>query len=305
VVRLVFKVREQGFSCDTIANYLNDKGYRTNRGSMFRYGMISRILRHEAFYRGETTIAKKIKAEQVAHEPILPPREPGMQDLYQRVPEVSVRNRVYDDNGGYQKRSPHFGRHFVNADILEAARLTFEMRAEGKTMKETRDKLNSLELKPPIQQAHTTDTVRVILKNEHVWRELFEQNGIHLDESVWSYRRPLRAKEVSLTAFEIAMVKKARELYEPRQLTLDQIAAKLNGLGFTNSKGGPLTKVQVHRMLKGQERYCRLPKELVATESELASSPQEAELVKIKEAMDKRMSRPPKAARYDHKRSAA
>lgn len=304
VVRMVFEIREKGFSCDAISNYLNDKGYLTNRGSVFRHGMVRRILQHEAFYRGETTIAKKVNAEQIAHEPILPPRELGTPDLCERIPAVKNRCRVYDDNGGYQARSPHLGRHFINADILEAARIILTMKADGKTYKEIRDAVNERGLKPCNRAEHTTETVRLFVRNAPVWLKLLEDHGVDFDENAWSYRKP-HPRDVPLSAKEIAMAKTTRELYEPRQLTLEQIAEKLNEQGFTDSQGGRLTKVQVHRMLKGWGRYQNLPKELIATEEELARSPLESSLLELKHKTEKRGQRPPKRARYEEERSAA
>ena len=94
------------------------------------------------------------------------------------------------------------------------------------------------------------------------------------------------------------MIKKARELYEPRQLTLDEIADILNQQGFTNSKGDKLTKVQVHRMLTGWGRYKRLPRELIATEQELASAPLASALLQLKKKTDKRLNRERFGQRY-------
>lgn len=303
-VQLIFKIREESFSYDAIANYLNEKGYRTREGNPFRHGSIIRILRNESFYRAEKPIADKVVAEQVAHEPILPPRESGAADVMERIRAVSGRCRVYDDNGGYQARNPHLGRHFINADILEAARIILTMRAEGRTLKQIRDALNGLGLKPCNRASHTTDTVRCFLGNASIWLELLEKHGVEFDEALWSYRKP-HPRAVPLSAKEIAMARRARKLYEPRQLTLEQIADKLNEEGFTNSLGGSLSKVQIHRMLKGWGRYQNLPKELIATEEELARSPLESSLLELKQKTEKRRQRPPVKARYEEEPPAA
>lgn len=68
IVRRVFSLRKQGGTMMGIAEDLNQNGYRTKSGKMFRHSAIQTILNNERMYRG---IHKYGNGYEGHHEPIL------------------------------------------------------------------------------------------------------------------------------------------------------------------------------------------------------------------------------------------
>lgn len=69
IVRLVFKLRSEGFTLKGIAQELNERGYRTKKGGEFLHSAIQTILANEETYRGKYRYGDKSTEGQ--HEPIL------------------------------------------------------------------------------------------------------------------------------------------------------------------------------------------------------------------------------------------
>lgn len=70
IVRMVFAMRKAGDTYQTIADELNDRGFRTKKGYGFHTSAIQNILGNEDVYRGEYKYGESGK-KQADHEPIL------------------------------------------------------------------------------------------------------------------------------------------------------------------------------------------------------------------------------------------
>lgn len=69
IIRLVFELREKGFTLVGITNELNKRGYRSKKGNEFKHSAIQTILNNEETYRGNYQYGKE-KASNT-HDPIL------------------------------------------------------------------------------------------------------------------------------------------------------------------------------------------------------------------------------------------
>lgn len=70
IVRLVYKLRREGMTLVGITDKLNDMGYRTKKGGLFRHSAIQTILDNERTYLGYYKYGKSGTGE-ITHEPIL------------------------------------------------------------------------------------------------------------------------------------------------------------------------------------------------------------------------------------------
>lgn len=70
IVRMVFAMRMRGKSLQTIADELNDRGYKSRSGKLFLHSSVQSILRNEDIYRGLRTLKDGTKVDGT-HEPIL------------------------------------------------------------------------------------------------------------------------------------------------------------------------------------------------------------------------------------------
>lgn len=70
IVRLVFKLRSEGGTLIGIANELNEKGYHTKGGGIFRHSAVQTILNNEKTYRGVYRYGKENEVQGM-HEAIL------------------------------------------------------------------------------------------------------------------------------------------------------------------------------------------------------------------------------------------
>lgn len=52
IIRLVFELRKQGYSMIAISDELNNRGYTTKKGGIFRHSAVQTILNNEQTYRG-------------------------------------------------------------------------------------------------------------------------------------------------------------------------------------------------------------------------------------------------------------
>lgn len=73
IVRLIFSLREQGFTMMKIAEELNKRGYRTKKGNAFKHSAIQTVLNNEQTYRGNYKYGKE--SSQNTHESILTPEK--------------------------------------------------------------------------------------------------------------------------------------------------------------------------------------------------------------------------------------
>lgn len=70
-VRLIFKLRKDGATMQTIADTLNKEGYVTRAGKPFKTSTVQTILANEPTYRGMYRYGKNVQWVQGQHEPIL------------------------------------------------------------------------------------------------------------------------------------------------------------------------------------------------------------------------------------------
>ena len=70
IVRLVFKLREEGYTLKKIAAALNEQGYRTKKGGEFLHSAVQTILNNEETYRGHYKYGDE--NVDLQHEAILP-----------------------------------------------------------------------------------------------------------------------------------------------------------------------------------------------------------------------------------------
>lgn len=69
IVRLVFSLRSEGKTLVGIANELNQRGYRTKKGNLFKHSAVQTILNNENTYRGNYHYGKE--SCENTHDPIL------------------------------------------------------------------------------------------------------------------------------------------------------------------------------------------------------------------------------------------
>ena len=71
IVRLMFEWKKKGTPMLTIAETLNEKGYRTRKGTTFQAQSVRSVLGNEPLYRGLYKYGKEMNWVQGVHEPIL------------------------------------------------------------------------------------------------------------------------------------------------------------------------------------------------------------------------------------------
>ena len=73
IVKITFEKHDQGTPMLTIAEWLNDNGYRTRKGTRFQAANISSILKNRPLYEGMYKYGKTMNWVKGVHEPILKP----------------------------------------------------------------------------------------------------------------------------------------------------------------------------------------------------------------------------------------
>ena len=71
IVRLVFKLRKEGWTLIGISEELNRLGYRTKKGNAFKHSAVQTILNNEETYRGVYRYGNASGSSLIQHEPIL------------------------------------------------------------------------------------------------------------------------------------------------------------------------------------------------------------------------------------------
>lgn len=71
IVRLVFQLRNDGWTLIGIADELNRRGYRTKKGNEFKHSAVQTILNNEETYRGVYKYGNASGTNLIQHEPIL------------------------------------------------------------------------------------------------------------------------------------------------------------------------------------------------------------------------------------------
>lgn len=77
LVEFVFKEHDKGAALLHIADALNDKGWRTRKGTRFQATSVRSILANRPLYEGMYKYGKDMNWVQGVHEPILPPSKEG------------------------------------------------------------------------------------------------------------------------------------------------------------------------------------------------------------------------------------
>jgi len=69
IVRLIFSLRNDGFTLMGIAEELNKRGYKTKKGNKFKHSAVQTVLNNEETYKGNYKYGKE--SSENTHEPIL------------------------------------------------------------------------------------------------------------------------------------------------------------------------------------------------------------------------------------------
>ena len=90
VVRLIFRLREQGCVLQEICDIINDKGYRTRVGHTFTSTQVARILNYRPVYEGFYRYGNMDKWVKGQHEPILVKKVSMISDIELMAQEIEA-----------------------------------------------------------------------------------------------------------------------------------------------------------------------------------------------------------------------
>ena len=71
IVRLIFKLHDEGMAYNKIADYLNNNGLKTKRGGRWEAGALFRLIEKKKFYQGYYRYGKNKEWVKGQHEAIL------------------------------------------------------------------------------------------------------------------------------------------------------------------------------------------------------------------------------------------
>lgn len=71
VVRMIFRLRDEGMTYEAIANALNEQGILTRKGNQWKFGTVRTVLENEPLYRGMYKYGDVGEWVPAIHEPIL------------------------------------------------------------------------------------------------------------------------------------------------------------------------------------------------------------------------------------------